>query len=382
MTERSGFLKDRLLFVTAVVLYGTIGMFLRFTDLPSEAVALYRGVIGSVFILLYRAARHEKPDFAAIKRNLPLLLFSGFMLGLNWIFLFAAYVKTTVAIASLCNYMAPIFVIALTPLVLKEKPDPRKLPCIAAALAGIVLVSGVFGGSVGDPVGVVYGLAGAVCFTIIVFCNRVFRDLPALDRALMQLAVSAVTIFPYVLLKNGGQVPLPDPRSALIVLMLGVLQTGVAYCLYFRGMAVLPVQTVAILGYLEPVVSVLCSAVFLHEPLGLPGWIGAALVLTAALVSETAFPGPSQDAAENAPGTPAGTMENTPGTPEDAAAGTAENTPGIPAETPADTAENAPGTPEDTPADPAETAPGTPADAAGNPPDRWKRTPVRETIDE
>ncbi|MBP5254653.1 MAG: EamA family transporter [Lachnospiraceae bacterium] len=356
MTERSGFLKDRLLFVTAVVLYGTIGMFLRFTDLPSEAVALYRGVIGSIFILLYRAARHEKPDFAAIKRNLPLLLFSGFMLGLNWIFLFAAYVKTTVAIASLCNYMAPIFVIALTPLVLKEKPDPRKLPCIAAALAGIVLVSGVFGGSVGDPVGVVYGLAGAVCFTIIVFCNRVFRDLPALDRALMQLAMSAVTIFPYVLLKNGGQVPLPDPRSALIVLMLGVLQTGVAYCLYFRGMAVLPVQTVAILGYLEPVVSVLCSAVFLHEPLGLPGWIGAALVLTAALVSETAFPGPSQDAAGTAPGTP-----------EDAVAGTTEIAPGRPAETAADPAEN---------------APDTPAGAAGNPPDSGKRTPVRETIDE
>ncbi|MBP5255275.1 MAG: hypothetical protein J6Z23_07855, partial [Lachnospiraceae bacterium] len=90
---------------------------------------------------------------------------------------------------------------------------------------------------------------------------------------------------------------------------------------------------------------VLCSAVFLHEPLGLPGWIGAALVLTAALVSETAFPGPSQDAAGTAPGTPAGTAENTPGTPED---------------TPADTAENAPSTPED---------------AAGNPPDQVETNP-------
>ena len=194
--------RERIGFITAVVLYGTIGMFLRFTGLPSEAAALYRGVLGALFILAYRAVKGEKPDTAAIRRNLSILLVSGVLLGFNWIFLFAAYIKTTVAIASLCNYMAPILVIAFTPLVLKEKLDPRKLPCIAAALLGIVLVSGVFGGGIGDPAGILYGLAGAVCFAAIVFCNRKMTDLPAMDRALMQLAVSAVTVLPYVLIKN------------------------------------------------------------------------------------------------------------------------------------------------------------------------------------
>lgn len=279
------FRKERFGFILAVVLYGTIGLFLRFVDLPSEVVAMYRGIIGSLFILLYRAVRREHPDGTAIRRNLPWLLISGISLGFNWIFLFAAYMRTTVAIASLCNYMAPILVIILTPLILKEKLDRRKLPCIAAAFLGIVLVSGIFGGSIGDPMGVVFGLGGALCFTGIVFCNRRLKDIPALDRALVQLAVSAVTIFPYALLHNGG-IPLPDLRSGLIVLMLGVLQTGIAYCLYFNGMAVLPVQTVVILGYLEPVVSVLCSALFLHEALSVWGWIGAALILLAAAVSE------------------------------------------------------------------------------------------------
>ena len=277
--------RERIGFIIAVVLYGTVGMFLRFSGLPSEAVALYRGVLGALFILLYRAVRGEKPDSAAIRRNLPILLLSGVLLGLNWIFLFAAYVKTTVAVASLCNYMAPILVIAFAPLVLKEKLDPRKLPCIAAALLGIVLVSDLFGGGIGDPAGIIYGLAGAVCFAGIVFCNRRLRDIPAIDRALMQLGISAVTVLPYVLIKNGG-LPLPSGRALLIVLMLGIVQTGIAYCLYFRGMAVLPVQTVAILGYLEPVVSVLCSFFFLHEPLSVLGWVGAALVIAAAAVSE------------------------------------------------------------------------------------------------
>ena len=277
--------RERTGFIIAVVLYGTVGMFLRFSELPSEAVALYRGVLGALFILLYRTAKGEKPDTAAIRRNLIMLLVSGILLGFNWIFLFAAYVKTTVAVASLCNYMAPILVIAFTPLVLKEKLDPRKLPCIAAALLGIILVSNIFGGGIGAPAGIAYGLAGALCFAAIVFCNRKMKDIPAMDRALMQLAVSAVTILPYVLLKNGG-LPLPSGRALLIVLMLGFLQTGFAYCLYFRGMTTLPVQTVAILGYLEPVVSVLCSFFFLHEPLRPLGWAGAVLILAAAAVSE------------------------------------------------------------------------------------------------
>ncbi len=277
----------RIQFILAVVLYGTIGMFLRSVALPSEAVAMYRGALGALFILLYRLVRRERPDGAAIRRNLPRLVASGVALGLNWIFLFAAYVRTTVAVASLCNYMAPVFVIILTPAVLREKLDPRKMPCVLAAVAGIVLVSGVLSGGLGEPAGVLLGLAAACFFTCIVFFNRRLRDIPALDRALVQLAVSAATVLPYVLVRNGGVIPFPsDLRSGLTVLMLGVLHTGAAYCMYFRGMGSLPVQTMAVLGYLEPVVSVLCSAVFLREPMGWTGWIGAVLVIAAAAVSE------------------------------------------------------------------------------------------------
>ena len=280
------YFKERFQFILAVVLYGTIGMFLRFTDLPSEAVAFYRGVIGVLFILVFRLIRRERPDVKAIRKNGLLLLISGIGLGFNWIFLFAAYVNTTVAIASLCNYMAPIFVIALTPLVLKEKLNARKIPCIVAAVVGIVLVSGMLDGGPGNPLGVVFGLAGACCFTGIVFCNRKMRDISAFDRAIVQLALSAATILPYMLVRCGGKIPLPDLRSGIIVLTLGIVQTGIAYCLYFRGMTVLPVQSVAILGYLEPVVSVLCSVIFLREPMGLPGWIGAVMIIAAATVSE------------------------------------------------------------------------------------------------
>ncbi|MCR5177528.1 MAG: DMT family transporter [Lachnospiraceae bacterium] len=277
---------ERAKYITAVVLYGTIGMLLRSVDYPSEIVALCRGTIGSVFIILFLRTRHRGLDFDAIRRNILWLVLSGICLGSNWIFLFAAYTHTTVAIASLCNYMAPVMVILVAPVLIREPLNKRKLPCIAVALLGIILVSGVWNGAVGNMLGVVMGLAAAVCFVFIVVCNRKLKDISAYDRSVIQLAISALTILPYVIVRNRGAVMTWDTKSVLIILMLGLVHTGVAYCLYFSGLGSLPVQTVAILGYLEPVVSVLCSALLLREPLGLAGWAGAVLILGAAVVSE------------------------------------------------------------------------------------------------
>ncbi len=277
---------ERLKYVTAVVLYGTIGVCLRYVSLPSEIAALCRGVIGSLFLLAFSALRKQMPQRGAIRSNWFWLILSGVCLGLNWIFLFAAYTHTTVAIASLCNYMAPLIVILVAPLLLREPMEKKKLPCVAAALVGILLVSGVFGGEKGEPVGVAFGLAAAAGFVCIVLCNRKLRGITATDRAIVQLAVSAVTILPYAIVKNRGAALTVDARSVLVILLLGVVHTGVAYRLYFSGMAKLPVQTVAVLGYLEPVVSVLCSALLLHEPMSAAGWVGAVLIIAAAVTSE------------------------------------------------------------------------------------------------
>ena len=277
---------ERTKYIAAVVLYGTIGMLLRFVEYPSEIVALCRGSIGSVFIVLFLRTRHKRPDMDAIRRNILWLVISGICLGLNWIFLFAAYIQTTVAIASLCNYVAPVLVILAAPMLLREPLNKRKLPCVFVAFLGIILVSGVWNGTVGNLFGAFLGIAAAVCFVFIVVCNRKLRDISAYDRSIVQLAVSALTILPYVIFRNHGTVMTWDTRSVLIILVLGLIHTGVAYCLYFSGLGSLPVQTVAILGYLEPVVSVLCSAILLKEPMGPAGWIGGVLIIGAAVVSE------------------------------------------------------------------------------------------------
>jgi RarD protein len=278
--------KERLKYIIAVVLYGTIGLFLRFVNLPSEIVAMCRGTVGSLFIYLYLRFKQVKIDKKAIYNNRNLLILSGVCLGLNWIFLFKAYLTTTVAIASLCNYLAPLIVVIVSPIVLHEKWELRKLPLVALAFLGIVLVSGVFAKQHGSLLGVVYGLLAAFVFSLIIICNRKLQDISVYDRSLVQLIISALTIFPYVLFNNWGSDIAISLKDILIVLMLGAIHTGLAYCLYFSGMASLDVQTIAILGYLEPVVSLLCSTILLNEPLSLYGWIGAALIIFSAFMSE------------------------------------------------------------------------------------------------
>lgn len=278
----------RLRYVCAVLLYGTIGPILRFVNLPSEAVVLFRGVVGALFVLLFMRSKGMKPDVAAIRANLPALVGSGVALGLNWVFLFAAYLHTTVAIASLCNYMAPIVVIALSPLLYGERLGLKKLACVAAAVTGIALVSDLPGALSGEVnlVGVALGLAAAAAFVLIVIFNKGLHDIDAYDRVIVQLSVSACVVLPYVLFENHG-IPLPaDARSWFLVALLCLVQTGLAYIFYFGAMEVLPVQELALLGYIEPVTSVVLSALVLHEPLGIAGVVGAVLVIAAAAASE------------------------------------------------------------------------------------------------
>ena len=276
-------------YIFAVLLYGTVGLVVRFIDLPSEVIVFFRGSLGALFVLLYMLLRGRKPDEQAIRSNVRWLAAGGVFLGLNWVFLFAAYIHTTVAMASLCNYMAPIILIAISPFAFDERIGPKKVACVIVAFIGIALVSNLPAATSGgvNVFGLTLGILAALSFVGVVFCNRHLHDIDALDRVVVQLSISALVVLPYALVMNGG-LPIAgvNARSWFLLALLCVLQTGIAYIFYFGAMGKLPVHEVALLGYIEPVTSVLCSALVLHEPLGVAGVVGAALVIAAAAAGE------------------------------------------------------------------------------------------------
>lgn len=272
----------------SMVIFGTIGVFRRYIPLPSSLVAMTRGLIGMLFLLLVMVLRKRGMNRAAVRRKLGLLCLSGAAIGVNWILLFEAYNYTSVATATLCYYLAPMFVILASPLVVGERLTAKKLICVLAALLGMVFVSGVLetGGGSSDLKGVLLGLGAAVLYASVVLMNKQLGDVPAYDRTIVQLGSSAAVLLPYVLLTEDMGALTFTPGTIGLLLVVGIVHTGIAYALYFGSLMQLKAQTAAILSYIDPVVAVLLSALVLREHMSLLSGLGAVLVLGAAVFSE------------------------------------------------------------------------------------------------
>ena len=277
--------------IGAMTIFGTIGIFRKYIALPSGFVAMARGLLGTLFLLaviLFRR-RDNGEEKAAVRRSFLALCFSGVMIGFNWILLFEAYRYTSVATATLCYYMAPIIVILLSPFLLRERIALKKGVAVALSFIGIVLVSGVTAGGGGDARGVLLGLGAALLYASIILLNKKLPALPPFEKTFVQLGAAGVVLIPYTLIAEvvlGNAVFSFDLRSVLLLFVLCVVHTGIAYTMYFGSMGRLRAHTISIFSYIDPVLAILLSALFLREELTLPAGIGAALILGAALLSE------------------------------------------------------------------------------------------------
>ena len=273
--------------ILSMVIFGTIGIFVRGMDIPSGGIACVRGFGGALFLLLVCAVRRTRPSGIAIRKNLPVLCISGGLIGANWVLLFESYRFTTVAVSTLCYYMAPVFVILLSPLVLHERLTLRKGICVFVALCGMVLVSGVVQTglpSAGENRGILLGLGAAILYATVVLLNQKLHDISAFDKTIVQLAAASAVILPYCLLDKTPWVW--NMRTVLLLCAVTVLHTGIAYALYFGSMQNLRAQSVAIFSYIDPVIAVLLSVFLLREQLGMQPLVGAVLILGAAFFSE------------------------------------------------------------------------------------------------
>lgn len=278
--------------VAAMVIFGTIGLFVRSISLPSSIIALFRGMGGTLFLL---ALNGKKKGFSSegLKKNLLWLVLSGAALGFNWILLFESYRYTSVAVSTLCYYLAPILVILASPVILKEKLTLKKGLCVLAALGGMFCLSGVLQSGIpqgGELRGILLGLAAALLYACIMLLNKQISGISALEKTILQLGISALVLLPYCLMTVDAAAVSFDPKTVLLLVFVAIIHTGVAYALYFDALGAIGGQTAAILSYIDPVVAVLASVLLLKEPMLLSEGIGAVLILGAAVISEVQLP--------------------------------------------------------------------------------------------
>ncbi len=245
-----------------------------------------------IFLLLVVLVTRNKLSFKNIKNNLIILLLSGAAIGFNWIFLFEAYNYTTVATATLTYYLAPFFVMIASPLVLKEKLTIKQFFCLIGAIIGMVFVSGVVKNGIPEAdelKGILFGLGAAILYASVIILNKKLREISAYEKTVMQLGTAAVVVIPYIFLTEDVTQLTFEPLTVVMLLVTGIIHTGIAYALYFNSMKDLKAQTVAIFSYIDPAVAIILSAVILKERMDIYGIIGAVLILGSAMISEIQF---------------------------------------------------------------------------------------------
>ena len=270
----------------AAAIFGTVGIFVKFCTVPSSFVALTRGLIGAGFIFF--TIRFKKSvDKEAIKRNLPKLILAGTAMGFNWILLFSSYSYVTVAVATLCYYLQPVFLTVSAPFVLKEKLSPKKVICILIALIGMGFVSGVFGvGNKYNAFGMLLGIGAAILYAIVVLINKKLDNIDAKESTMTELFSAGIVMIPYYFFTGGVAETHLTFITILMLIIIAFVITGFTYTIYFDSVQHLPAQTVAIFGYLDPVVAIILSAALLKEPFGIYELIGAVMILGSTLFSE------------------------------------------------------------------------------------------------
>ena len=274
------------LMASAMFIFGTLAPFVRNINVSSGELALYRAVLAAVLVGGFLLITKQKLSIGNIKKELLLLLLSGMAMGINWIFLFEAYKYTTVSVATLSYYFAPVIVMVVCPLLFREKMTGKQIICFVMATAGLVLITGTAGGGKQDLLGIAFGLCAAMFYATVMLLNKFIKGVAGLHRTFIQFLSAILVLVPYVAFSGGVTLSGLERIGWTNLLIVGVVHTGITYCMYFSALKELPGQEVAILSYVDPLVAVLVSVVWLNESMSVPQIIGGVLILGFTLWSE------------------------------------------------------------------------------------------------
>ncbi|MBP3400995.1 MAG: EamA family transporter [Selenomonadales bacterium] len=280
-------MSPRFMMITAMAIFGTLGPFVRNIAVSSGELALYRAILAALLITGFLFLTKQKIPFAAIKKEIPLLLASGMAMGINWILLFQAYKYTTVSLATLSYYFAPVIVTLVCPILFRERLTIKQIICFIMSTLGLILIIGIGDvGSGNNLLGIMFGLGAAVFYATVILLNKFIKNVEGMPRTFLQFIAAIIILLLYVFSTSGITLCNLDNIGWINLLIVGLFHTGITYCMYFSSLKELPGQKAAILSYIDPLVAVLISVVILGEAMTLWQVIGGMLILGFTLWNE------------------------------------------------------------------------------------------------
>jgi len=281
----------RLMLITSMVIFGTLGPFVRNIPVSSGELALYRAILAALLIAAFLRITRQRIPFSDIKKEVPFLLASGTAMGINWILLFESYKYTTVSVATLSYYFAPVIVTLVCPLLFGEKLTGKQILCFLMSTVGLVMITGIGGlGRGTDMIGILFGLGAAVFYAAVILLNKFIKGVEGIHRTLLQFLSAILILIPYVLLSGEFGLGTMDSLGWINLLIVGLVHTGITYCMYFSSLKELPGQKAAILSYIDPLAAVVISVTVLGETITALQLAGGILILGFTLWNELSPP--------------------------------------------------------------------------------------------
>lgn len=277
--------------ITAMSIFGTVGIVVKKIPLLSGEIALFRAIIAVIAIVGLQLIRKKKLCYKVNKKDLPILMLSGVAMAFNWILLFQAYKYTSVSIATLSYYFAPVIVVLLSSVIFHEKISRKQMICFGFASIGLILVMNInySDGNGNHIIGILFGLGAAFLYALVILLNKKIKHITGIDRTICQFVASILVLLPYVIVTSGIWITSVGSRGLMNLMILGLLHTGVTYVLYFSSIKNLTGQKVAILSYIDPLIAVIASVIVLAESISLQQFIGGFMILIFTLLDEGTF---------------------------------------------------------------------------------------------
>lgn len=272
--------------IASLLLFGLNGIIAGQISLNSYEIVWLRTLLGGGLLMVLFFGSRRKPMFLKNKRDSLFLALAGLVMGAHWMFLYEAFRQIGVGLATLLTYCGPVLLMIAAPVLFGEKTNAVKVGGFAAVMLGMVLINRQVLTDSGNLWGLFCGLMSAFLYAVMVVLNRQAKSIQGLENAMWQLGFGFVAVTVFIGFKQGISLAV-DPADWLPILWLGLFHTGFGCFLYFTSLRWIPVQSVAVLGYLEPLSALLFSAVLLREVLTPLQWVGAVLILGGAFLGET-----------------------------------------------------------------------------------------------
>lgn len=271
--------------ILAMTIFGSIGIFVHEIGLPPAIIACIRAIVGTAFLAIILGFYNHRSNFASFRKNAVPIILSGVALAFNWIFLFEAYRNTSIPVATVCYNLAPVFVLILSPIILRERITILNVACTLGSLAGAVLISGVLTNDAANRVGVTYAILAAILYCAVMILNKKISGISSLDNSFYQMAVASVVTVIYSVLTVDMTTVTFSGNVGWMLLLLGILHTAIAYSLTFSASKRMTAQAWGVLSYLEPATAIVLAFVILKQNLTSIEILGTIMIFGFAIIN-------------------------------------------------------------------------------------------------